>query len=696
MSGSPSIKRFLAALTCSAIVVLAPAAAQTRRAVTLVDLAELPRVIDPQISPDGQLVTYMLSHADWKANRPIWHLWRQPVAGGRPLRLTTGGNGEVPGTTRWSPDGKTIAFVRDGQIMLIAAEGGEPRPLTRHVTGVSSPSWSPDGQSLYFLASDPRTADERERDRLRDDVMALDENYKPRRLWRVTLAGGAEQALTGRASEAAARSAESVLAYRVSRDGTRIALEVAPTPLAGDAYRGEIWVMDASGANAKALTRNEVEEGEPELSPDNSLVLFLADANARLQPYYNTNLFLVPATGGVPRPLLPDFPYAFERATWAPDGASILASVNMGVHSEVFRIDVSSRSATQLTNGEHGIPPPPAPAWVLEPKANRLVFLFDEPTRFGDVWTLSLSGDAPVRVTGVFDALERDFKLPRQEKVEWTSRDGTTIEGLLFYPADYEAGRRYPLVVQMHGGPQESDKFGAGAGLVQNYFPVLTARGFAVLRPNYRGSAGYGNTFYRDVVGGYFRNMQFDILAGVDALIKRGLADPDRLVLMGWSAGGHLTNKLITMTTRFKAASAGAGASDWTSMYGQTDIRANRSIWFGGTPWQKNAPIATFWNNSPLKDVAAVRTPTLFFVGENDARVPLPQSQEMHRALKTNGVPTHLYVAPREGHQWGELRHLIFKANAELEWFEKYALGRVYTWEKAPGDGDAPPNPPQP
>jgi len=197
---------------------------------------------------------------------------------------------------------------------------------------------------------------------------------------------------------------------------------------------------------------------------------------------------------------------------------------------------------------------------------------------------------------------------------------------------------------------------------------------------------------YRDVVGNYFRNMHLDVLAGVDALIAQGVADPDRLVVMGWSAGGHLTNKLITTTTRFKAASAGAGVADWTSMYAQTDTRVNRTVWFGGTPWQKNAPIATFWDNSPLKDVAGAKTPTLFFVGENDVRVPPAQSIEMYRALKSHGVPTHLYVAPREGHQWTELRHQIFKANTELAWFERYALGRTtYVPERAPGDDVAPP-----
>jgi dipeptidyl aminopeptidase/acylaminoacyl peptidase len=175
-------------------------------------------------------------------------------------------------------------------------------------------------------------------------------------------------------------------------------------------------------------------------------------------------------------------------------------------------------------------------------------------------------------------------------------------------------------------------------------------------------------------------------MAGVDELIRRGIADPDRMVKMGWSAGGHMTNKLITVTDRFKAASTGAGVAQWMSMYAQSDIRSYRTPWFGGTPWQKDAPIDAYWNNSPLKDVAKVKTPTLFFVGERDPRVPMPQSLEMYRALKSLGVPTHLYVAPREPHGWGELRHQLSKLNAELEWFERYATKRPFTPERAPAD----------
>ncbi len=656
-------------------------AGERPRPMSLVDIAELPRVVDPQLSPDGKLVAYMLSQADWNAGRAIYHLWRQDTQGGTPVQLTTG-MGETLGSTRWSPDGNAISFIRGGQLMLLTSAGDrEPRPLSKHATNVSSPAWSPDGTSIYFLAPDTPTSADRERERRKDDIYALDENVRARQLWSVSVATGMETAITS--------GPLSVLSYRLSGDGSLLVVERGPTPLEDDKHRAEVWLMDARGAHAREITRNDIEEIQPELSPDNTRILFLAQTNEKFEPYYNSNVFIVPAGGGTPKPVAADFPYAIDQAAWAPDGASILAVANMGVHSEIVQIDVASRQWKPLTNGDHYIPP----TWSLVLPVGKMVFQLDEPTRFGDVWTLDVpaartsSAAAPLRVTGVFDALDRTFALPRQEKVSWKSADGTTIEGLLFYPVDYVAGQRYPLVVQMHGGPADSDKFGAGPGLLANYFPVLTGQGYAVLRPNYRGSTGYGNAFYRDVVGGYFKNMHLDVMAGVDYLIKRGVADPDRLVAMGWSAGGHLTNKLVTTTTRFKAASATAGVADWTSMYAQSDTRSNRTPWFGGTPWQKNAPIAMFWNHSPLKDAANVKTPTLFFVGENDVRVPLAQSVEMYRALKSHGVPTHLYVAPRESHQWVELRHEIFKANTELAWFERYALGRTtYVPEHAPGD----------
>ena len=641
---------------------------------SLIDVAQVPRILDVQLSPDGRSILYMLNRADWKANRQVPHLWKQDLDGGVPVQMTFSDGGEGGG--RWSPDGKTILFSRGGQIYLLPADGGEPRQLTKHATGVASPAWTPDGTAVYFVAADPRSPEETTRERAGDDLSAFEENVKQRHLWKIIVATGAEERIT--------EGESSVVFYRLSRDGTRIAAIRAPSPLPADSVRGEVWVMDADGGNARSLTHNAVEESEAELSPDNSQLVFVAEGNRDLEPYYTSAVFVQPAAGGAPRMIAPDFPYYVERAAWAPDGKSILAVANMGVHSELFSFDLNGRFKA-LTDGRHSIQ-----FWSVVPAAGRMVFQFDEPTRLGDAWTLPLAGGTPTRVTGIYDTLATDFDLPRQDKVEWKSADGTTIEGLVFYPIGYERGRRYPLVVQLHGGPRDSDKWGFGAGFIQNYVPALAAKGYVVLRPNYRGSLGYGSPFMRDVIGKYFRNMHLDVMAGIDALVRDGVVDPERIVVMGWSAGGHLTNKLITFTDRFKAASSGAGAANWVSMYSESATRAERALWFGGTPYQKNAPADGYWEESPLKYAANVKTPTLILVGADDPQVPKEQSIEMFRALKANSVPVKLFIAPGEAHLWGTLRHLLAKANLELEWFERYAMGRAYTPERPPIDTDKP------
>lgn len=650
--------------------------AQSQRPMTLVDLLNVPRLADPQLSPDGRDVVFTRADSDWKSGRRVTHIWRAPVAGGSPIQLTNGAESE--NAPRWSPDGKTIAFTAKrgdnefAQIYLLPIDGGEARQLTSHASAVSNPTWTPDGSALVFSAPEAKTAEEKAKEKVRDDVYSYDENYKHTHLWKVTVADKAESRITG--------GDYSITSYALSDDGKKLAYHRAITPLLGDSPSGEIWVANADGSGAVQVTNNGVPESGAALSPDNAQVLFTSGSNAKFETYYNGRLFVAPAGGGAARVVVGEKePYDVDDAVWSPDGKSIYFLANLGVHEELFVVPATGGTPKQLTSGRHGVS-------GMRQSGSRFAFTVSDSTTGGEVYVMDAAAatPAPVRVTHVFDYLAKDFKLGRQEAITWKGADGVAVEGILTYPVDYQAGQKYPLVVMTHGGPQAADKFSIGSSGYE--LQVLAGKGYAILQPNYRGSTGYGDAFLRDMIGHYFQNAHLDVMAGVDEVIRRGIADPDRMAKMGWSAGGHMTNKIVTFTDRFKAASSGAGAAQWVSMYAQSDQRFYRTPWFGGTPWQKNAPIDVYWNNSPLKDVANVKTPTIFFVGEKDPRVPLPQSIEMYQALKSNGIPTHLYVAPREPHGWTELRHNLFKMNAEIEWFEKYVTKRPFIWEKAPGD----------
>ena len=547
--------------------------------------------------------------------------------------------------------------------------GAKALQLTSHPTAVSRIEWAPDGTAIYYLASDPKTEEEQARDEFKDDVYMFEEDFQQQHLWKFTVADETTERIT--------EGDFSVMDYDLSPDGRQVAFHRAPNPVLESADLSEVWLMTADGTEARRLTDNDVREGGAAVSPDGTQVMFLARTNDRFEKYYNGNMFVAGAGGSAAQLVAETQDYDVNQARWSGDGQSIVFLANLGVHSELFRLNLADRRVEQLTEGQHAIR-----AWTVEEQADRHVVTLSRPNSPGDVWLLSAASDEPRRVTRLYDFLDVEFALPRQERVEWAGVDGVTVEGLLYYPVDYEEDRRYPLVVQTHGGPQASDKFGWVNP--SSYVPVLTGLGYVVLKPNYRGSTGYGDTFLRDMVGGYFKHAHTDVMAGVDYLIDRGIADGDRMAKMGWSGGGHMTNKIITFTDRFKAAASGAGAANWISMYAQSDTRSQRTPWFGATPWQVDAPIDLYWEHSPLKDVANVTTPTIFLVGENDRRVPMPQSVEMHRALKSHGVPTHLYVAPREGHGWRELRHMLFKANAELAWFEKHVMEREYAWEEAP------------
>lgn len=672
--------RVLSSLGLLALIPMGSVVAQSQPTLDIVDLIELPSVSSPELSPDGTQILFVRSDADWEENRQMSHIWRVDVDGSDQIQLTSGAQGES--SPIWSPDGSRIAFTtRRGsddaaQIYVLDTRGGEAMRLTEHPTSAQSVTWAPDGTSLFFLASDDKSEEEKAKEKLQDDVYAFDENFQQTHLWRADASSGETVRIT--------QGDYSVNDYRLSRDGTMVAFDRGPTPLFDDNDDGEVWVMRADGSGAVRITDNAVPEYGAELSPDLQWVLYRADSNPAGEFYYNDKLYVAPAAGGTPRLVIPDFAHEVSEASWSEDGSAIVFQANTGVRQEIFSVDVDGGVPVQLTLGDHSV------SWgSYRPALDRLAVTVTSPREPGDVWLVSGDGGSMERVTRINASVKDVHALPRVEAIQWAGEDGVEVEGLLYYPLDYLEGERYPLVVQTHGGPASSDRFRFPTS--SNYETVLTRLGYFVLKPNYRGSTGYGDEFLRNMVGNYFDQAHLDVMAGVDHLIERGLVDGDRMAKMGWSAGGHMTNKIITHTDRFKAAASGAGAANWVSMYAQSDVRIYRTPWFGTTPWEEGANIDQYWEDSPLREAWKVTTPTLFLVGEEDARVPMPQSVEMFRALRHNGVPTHLYVAPRQGHGWMELRHRLYKANVELDWFERWVMERQWVWEEAPSDPEARP-----
>jgi dipeptidyl aminopeptidase/acylaminoacyl peptidase len=634
----------------------APLAAQ--RPLTLIEILSLESPANPVLSPDGSQVLFEISVADWKANRRVSHIWRVP-AGGGPLVKMTNGAGET--NPVWAPDGTRYAFLRRvegrNQIFVQPIAGGEAEQWTKHETAVSQPAWSRDGGRLYFVAPAPT--------RGRDDHYSFEQHQPYRRLWEVaTDAERREKRLT--------EGNFDLRQYSVAPDGKSILYVAAPSPLLDDRGQVEIYRLELASGQSRRLTDNRVAESNPRQSADGSQILFVAPSDPQLADgYHQRGVFVMPASGGAPRLAVPEFRGEIQAAEWAEQG--ILALGNTGVETHLYRLRPGDRTPPAVTSGRQALS-----EFHYAPGADRWVAVASTPTTPGDLWL----GDR--RLTTLNPVLEK-AAAGRVEPYRWKGKDGTDVEGVLIYPVDFQKGRRYPLVTQIHGGPQSASK-ATFTGYGANYPQYWAGRGYLVFQPNYRGSTGYGNVFLRDLEGFYWRHAADDVLTGIDALVREGLADPERLGIMGWSAGGHMTNWLITHTDRFKAASSGAGAANWISMYSQSDIRSHRDFWFGGDPWGERAPLDVYLKSSPAFFAQRVKTPTLIMVGERDERVPMPQSIEMYRALKRNGATVELVLFPREGHGFQELRHRLAKATKEFGWFEKYIRGAEYTPEVVPDE----------
>ena len=672
------IKILGASLLVAQGIAITSFAQSEKQVMNLVDLNEMPTISGLEISPNGKYVLFNQSTINWEEDKRDSHLWRANVDGSGITQMTNGNKGEDAAT--WSPDGSKIAFLakrgkdKKAQIYVMHNMGGEAKRLSDHATDIASYEWAPDGKSIVFLADDDMEPIKKARKKNKDDMIRFDERAQ-RHLWRLDVETSEENALTS--------GNFSIRFFNISYDGTKILHNRAPSSLLDDLPNSDLWVMEINGNDPRSITSNNIVlESNPFFSEDGKTVYFTSDSSADGQDYYyNNKLFSISVDGQNLKVLTWDEDFSLGGTMLSKSGKSIYLWVQEGVYNKLYNYEIATGDILPLSRTTDNIS-----AWDYDERADIHIAALGNAQTPGDIWTLA-SGKGDRQLTHIFDYMAEDFLLPKVEVVSWEGEDGVMVEGILTYPVGYEEGQQYPLIVQTHGGPASADTVGRLFGSY-SYQTKAAGEGYAVLKPNYRGSTGYGDAFMRDMVGSYFNQSHLDVMKGVDAMIELGIADPERMIKMGWSAGGHMTNKIITHTNRFKAASSGAGAVNWIGMYAQSDIRVYRTPWFGATPWVKDAPIDVYWENSPLKDIHKVTTPTLVLVGEKDPRVPPEQSTELYRALKFNGVTTEYFQAPGEPHGWRKPSHRMFKGNVELGWFSKHALGENYEWEKVPGSGE--------
>jgi dipeptidyl aminopeptidase/acylaminoacyl peptidase len=657
-------------LTCAFIVLFALSiSAQTPRPMTFDDVMALKTVGNTAISPDGRQIAYTLSWAEMKDNERRTEIWMVSTTGGSPRRFTSGKNDSSP---QWSPDGQWLAFISTRgtgeaakpQIYVISPFGGEAEKITDAKAGVSSFTWSPDSKRIAYVAQVPITEAEEKKQKDKDDAQVVDTNFRFSHLWTIDVNN------TASSNERVAKEivkADLVLSDpQFSPDGKRLSYTAHPTPRADDGSRSDIYIANADGSGTpRKLYENAGPDSAARWSPDGQWISF-SSRDARNGTLGFPGLFIISAEGGTPRQITPNFDRSASPGVWSRDGATIYFSAVHRTTSQLFSVPVAGGDVKMLTSGDAMLGSP-----TFTNNKDKIAFTRTDLQHPADVYVSSLANFNPTKLTDHNPQL-KDIALGRGEVIKWKSKDGMEIEGILIYPVGYEAGKRYPLLANIHGGPS-GVWTQAFPGSWSNYAHVWAGKGWATFLPNVRGSSGYGEKFLlanvKDWGGGDYQ----DIQSGLDELVKRGIADPERLGQAGWSYGGYMTAWTLTQTNRFKAVMVGAGLTNMFSMYSTNDLQTVLEGYFGGQPWDD---MEGYWTKtSAMAHIKKAKTPTLILHGAQDLRVPVGQAQELYMGLKKNNVPVQLVFYPREPHGLQEPRHQLDKMKREYAHFAKYVLG---------------------
>jgi dipeptidyl aminopeptidase/acylaminoacyl peptidase len=605
------------------------------------------------------------------------------AGGGNQLYLLPLGGGEAQKITDGAPVGQ-FQFTRDGRWLVYSAgranaqqlwalpannlTGGGAVQITRHNTSVANWQIARDSKTAFFLAADTLDPDEARRRAARFGVNIRNDPQPRVHLYAVDLTTRAEKRLTR-------DTAFSIANFSVSADGKYVGFNATRDDrffrnTTDERNAGDLYMVEVASGKLERLTNNlEASESAVSFSPDGQLVAFSATDDFKMMK--NTRLYIRPIGGGEWKKLGAGFDGNVSIGWWSDDSKTIYFNEGIKATNNLCSIDLATGKVTQITNYSASL------NVSRDDLTDRIMINYSDPNTPGSAYTVSSLSQVAnkaswVRLTNANPQVD-GFALGEESEITWKSKDGTSVGGVLIKPVGYQAGTKYPLIVAIHGGPASADllTFNGGYGA-----QIYAGNGYAVLMPNYRNSTNYGEKFKTESQGDYFTKGYEDIMAGVDHLIAQGIVDGNKLGALGWSAGGHWSNWILTHTDRFKAISSGAGVANWVSMYAQSDVQRVRQWYVGDKMYWEGNEYQNWWKQSPIAYIKNAKTPTMIHVVDGDPRVPRPQSEEMHMALKKLGVPTEFFVYPGQSHGIPEPRDQYTKAMAEFWWMEHYVLGK--------------------
>ena len=625
------------------------------------DVLSLKSAGTPVISPDGCSILYTVREADWEKNRYDTEIWLYKQ-GKEPFQLTRTAEGSSS-SPAWSPDGKFISFTssRDekSQIYLIRPDGGEAFKLTDHEEGINSYRWSPDGEKIAFTSIALETERDKSREKQYGRFAVEDAEYRLTHLWVIDF----DPEKPVEPTRLTKGDKFTVGSFRWSPDSNKIAFDHRPDPLINSYAKSDISVLDVDSGAISPLVTQSGPDGGPMWSPDGKWIVFSTSMGD--DRYYTlSKIARIPSVGGEIMVLSGSFDEDLNYIEWTEAGIYCLAS--QGVFRQLFLLDPENGKIQKLIDTPENI-------YSLDFASDgRTIALrgFDR-TTLPEIYLTYIDDYHPKAITRMTDQVNK-WKTGSREVIDWKSKDGTSIEGILWKPADFDSSKKYPLLVIIHGGPSSISRPSLVSGGVYPYLQWLD-KGALILQPNYRGSSGYGAKFLALNVRNLGVGDMWDVESGVDSLIEKGMVDPNSVGAMGWSQGGYISAFLTTNSKKFKAISVGAGISNWVTYYVNTDIHPFTRHYLDATPWDD---MAIYLKTSPMTNIKKASTPTLIQHGEFDRRVPIPNAYELFQGLRDVGVEVKLIVYKDFGHGISRPKEQLVAQWHNWQWFAKHIWGQ--------------------